>query len=110
MSEQILILPESKKHTYIHIQPLAMIHVWSGFVSAGIKTTKRMMDVIMVLHCVSVCSYARFTWNLTHMDPIAKMIVRPIFCFLGICKPQMVGIGIAMSITSVTTPMTAVAM
>lgn len=46
----------------------------------------------------------------TYMDPTAKIAVNPIFCFVGICKPQIVGIGIAINIASVTIPITAVAM
>lgn len=68
------------------------------------------MEVTMVLRRVS--RYLRGVWlNMdTYMDPTAKIAVNPIFCFVGICKPQMVGIGITINTTSVTIPITAVAM
>lgn len=68
------------------------------------------MEVIMVLRRVSRCLRGVWLDMDTYMDPTAKIAVNPIFCFVGICKPQMVGIGIAIKITSVTIPITAVAM
>ena len=66
--------------------------------------------MIMVLRQVSRCLHGVLLDKNTYMDPTAKIAVNPIFCFVGICKPQMVGIGIAINKTSVTIPITAVAM
>jgi hypothetical protein len=44
------------------------------------------------------------------MEPTANIPVRPIFCFVGICSLQIVGIGSAISSTSVMIPITAVVM
>jgi hypothetical protein len=86
-----------------------MTQVWSVAVRDGIRTTRRIIDVTIVLlkvsrpvHSVSVLEAD------TYIDPTPKIIVTPTFCFVGICRPQTVGMGIAINSTSVTTPSTAV--
>jgi hypothetical protein len=69
-----------------------------------------MIDVAIVLHQISTDSQHDFSLPAgTYIDPTPNITVNPIFCFVGICRPQMVGIGIEISMTSVTIPMTAVA-
>ena len=65
----------------------------------------------MVLDSVSRCLHVLSSLKArTYIEPTPKMRVSPIFCFVGIWRPQMVGIGMRINMISDAIPITAVVM